>query len=85
MGPFQRNILLSNHEIPFADNMMPTTPSSENSPENIDAERSVPNGASVSRTSSQRRRLLVAVAAGVPTIVAGSAQTAYAAGSSQYS
>ncbi len=32
------------------------------------------------RTKDQRRRLLVAVLAGAPAIVAGSAQNAYAAG-----
>ena len=37
------------------------------------------------RSAEQRRRLLVAVAAGIPTIVAGSAQTAYAAGTGSYS
>ena len=64
---------------------MSIPPSSENSSENVDAESRDMNGSSASRSSSQRRRLLLAVAAGVPTIVAGSAQTAYAAGSSQYS
>ncbi len=37
------------------------------------------------RSAEQRRRLLVAVAAGIPTIVAGSAQTAYASGTGSYS
>ncbi len=37
------------------------------------------------RSVEQRRRLLVAVAAGIPTIVAGSAQTAYASGTGSYS
>ncbi len=37
------------------------------------------------RSVEQRRRLLVAVAAGIPTIVAGSAQTAYANGTGSYS
>ena len=64
---------------------MAVSQGSENSPEDVGGDKrdlcAVPEG----RSSNQRRRLLLAVAAGVPTIVAGSAQTAYAAGSSQYS